>query len=75
MLAWLEYFKIPISQLRVLILKIPVSKLSSEELEILFEESKCIEKSFFPPEVPKAPLFSEIEEPAVFKTERSSADE
>ncbi len=75
MLAWLEYFKIQLSQLRILILKIPVSKLSSEQLETLFEESQYVEKFFFPPEVPTVPAFKEEEELLVLKTESSIEDE
>ncbi|MGI9548764.1 MAG: hypothetical protein ACR2M7_02125 [Bdellovibrionales bacterium] len=43
-------------------MKLPISKLSSEELEILFEESECIKKFFFPPEVPTISLLENQEE-------------
>ena len=36
-------------------MKIPVSKLKSEELEALFQKSSIVEHSFFPKQVPSLP--------------------
>jgi len=39
-----------------------ILKLSSEELEVLFEESGYVQNHFFPPEVPTIPAFEELKE-------------
>ena len=38
-------------------MKIPVSKLKSEDLKVLFQKSSLLEQHFFPRKVPSAPLF------------------
>ena len=38
-------------------MKIPISKLKSEDLKVLFQKSSFLEQHFFPRKVPSAPLF------------------
>ena len=38
-------------------MKIPLSKLKSEDLKFLFQKSSILEQHFFPRKIPSAPLF------------------
>lgn len=42
-------------------MKLPLSQMSSKDLESLFQKSSIMENNFFPKTVPEAPLFSEAE--------------
>ena len=37
--------------------KLPASQLTSKQLETLFKESGCVERAFFPPQIPSCPDF------------------